>query len=440
MSLSIEGGERQTYRNRLLERVKNDPDLALDAMPRDSMYAYLLRVATEDLRVPAAVRSDVMEDLLNDWYDFGPLQSAMDDPYVTDITVAGPFATILKRADVGNYASAECRFSSEDDIRAFLDRKFDGTPYHFSLAMPMTDGILPGGARIHVIGGPSTRWTVQEGDRIYTEPCTIVSIRKPLYPFTLAHLRELGMMDRAIEDYLRLVVRLGDSFVVCGGVSSGKTTVMNGMTGEIPKGQKTVIVEEQAEMTPLCQWALRLTDRESNNEHVGTITMAMNIKSTLRMDADNLIVGEARDATIVHQFIRSLLLVKRMGATTFHTHVDSDNPIPMALLRLLLEATEGRGREARMIQSASLIAGSLRHIITTRDTERGKRITEIGEIVAMDHENDALLWQPVFRYDYHEDTWHGFGLSVGMRQRADVAGIGHGYGAYVGELNRLPMR
>lgn len=440
MSLSIEGHERQTYRNRLLERVKNDPELALDAMPRDSMHAYLLRVATEALRVPDAVRTDVIEELLNDWYDFGPLQSAMDDSYVTDITVVGPFETILKRADVGNYASAECRFASEEEIRAFLDRKFDGSPYHFSLAMPMTDGILPGGARINVVGGPSTRWTVREGDRIYTEPCTIVSIRKPLYPFTLLHLRELGMFDRAIEDYLRLVVQLGDAYVVCGGVSSGKTTLLNAMTGVIPKGQKTVIVEEQAEMTPLCPWALRLTDRESNNEHVGTITMAMNIKNSLRMDADNLIVGEARDATIVHQFIRSLLLVKRMGATTFHTHVDIDNPIPMALMRLLLEATEGRGREARMMQSASLVSGALRHVITTRDTARGKRITEIGEIVGLDYEADALLWQPVFRYDFRHDVWQGFGVSAGLRERAAVAGIAHGFAAYTGEPHRLPVR
>lgn len=403
--------------------VINHPRLQQPGMTRTDMHAFLYRLCTEpETFVPLEHREKVIMTLLNTWFQFDALQPVMEDPLVTDVHVIGN-TTIVERGG-RKFEVPDAAFSSESALGEFVERQLDGTPYLYSQADPLTDAILRGGYRMNVVGGPGTRYTIRDNEgRIVTEPRTIVSIRKPIYPFNLDDLISLGLMDEDTRTFIRLMMQLGDSFIVSGGVGSGKTTLMNAMTGDIPSGQLNLIIEELPEMAPLCEWAIRLTDRAENHEGKGRIDMARNLINSLRMNADNEFIGEVRSSDIAYLFLRMSLIVRRQTGTTFHSHVGLHSGVEGVLTRFLLEAADGAASRASYLNIAGMMGDKIRFVFTLRDTRSGKRITEIGEILGFDFSERALRWQPVMTYDAMTDTFHFHGITETMRERASVEGI-----------------
>lgn len=415
----------EMYVEKLKKAVLNDPKMSETTVNRKEMYTYLYTMCVDqnsETFVPSEYREVVISKLLNSWYTYDVLQAAIDDPFVSDIHVVGT-TTIVKRKG-GNYESTESRFSSEEALTEFIARKLENTPYAYSLADPITDAILPDGYRMNIIGGPSTRYTVKDEDgKIITEPRTIVTIRKPIFPFTMDQLVRLNMLDEETREFIRLMMVIGDSFIIAGGVGSAKTTLMNAASGDIPKGLLSIFVEELPEMTPLCDWSIRLTDRMANVEGKGRIDMSRNIINTLRMDNDNGYIGEVRSAQIAYLFLRMSLIIKRQTGTTFHAHIGHKRGVEGVLTRFILEASEGAGSQVSYMNTASMMAEKIHHIITTRQTKHGIRITEIGEILGFDLGERAILWQQVMSYDFLEDKFIFHGVSEAMAERALIEGI-----------------
>lgn len=411
------------YVESLKSVVLNHPRLRQPGMTYTDMHAFLYRLCTEpETFVPVEHREKVITTLLNTWFRFDVLQSVMDDPLVTDVHVIGT-TTIVQR-DGRKYEHPDASFATESALGEFIERQLDGTPYLYAQSDPMTDAILHGGYRMNVVGGPGTRYTVRDGEgRIVTEPRTIVSIRKPIYPFNLDDLVSLGMMNSDAREFIRLMMHLGDSFIIAGGVGSGKTTLMNATTGDIPAGLLNLIIEELPEMAPLCEWAIRLTDRAENHEGKGRIDMARNLINSLRMNPDNEYIGEVRSADIAYLFLRMSLIVRRQTGTTFHSHVGLHSGVESVLTRFLLEAADGAKSRSTHLSIASMMGDKIRFIFTLRDTRFGKRITEIGEILGFDFEQRALRWQPILRYDVATDTFHFYGITDAMQERAAAEGL-----------------
>lgn len=411
------------YVERLKAAVLRDPRMRQPGTTRTQWHAVLYRLCAEpETFVPVAEREKVIQAVLDTWFQFDALQSVMEDPLVTDVHVIGT-TTIVERSG-RKLAAPTAAFPSETALSEFIDRQLDGTPYVYSKSDPMADAMLSGGYRMNIVGGPGTRYTIRDAEgRILTEPRTIVSIRKPIYPFTLDDLVQLSLMDAPTRECIRLMMQLGDSFIVAGGVGSGKTTLMNAMTGDIPEGQLNLIIEELPEMAPLCEWAIRLTNRAENHEGKGRIDMVRNLINSLRMNADNEYIGEVRSADVAYLFLRMSLIVKRQTGTTFHSHVGLHAGVEGVLTRFLLEAADGAGMRASVLNIASMMGDKIRFVFTLRDTRHGKRITEIGEIIGFDFAERALMWQPVLTYDAKSDAFSFHGVTDAMRERAEVEGL-----------------
>jgi len=413
----------ERYVDTLKTAVLHDPKMSQAGVTRRDMYAFLYtKTVEEGTFVPVEWRDRVISILLNAWFTYDVLQSAIEDPYISDIHVFGT-TTVLKR-NGENFESTETKFRSEEAIHEFLNRQLDGTPYSFSMADPIVDAILPGGYRLNAIGGPSTRYTVRgEDGRITTEERTMVTIRKPIFPFSLDELVRLRLFDAQTRSFIRLLMTLGDSFILAGGVGSAKTTLMNAMTEDIPKGLVNIVIEEIPEMTPLCDWAVRLSDKAPNVEGKGGIDMRKNILNSLRMDGDNGFIGEVRSADIAYLFLRMFLIVKRQTGTTFHAHIGNERGVDNVLTRFILEAAEGAGGRTSFLNIASMMVDQIRFIFTLRETKHGKRMMEIAEIVGFDFLDQALLWQPVMNYDLRSDQFVFHGISDSMRARVDMDGL-----------------
>ncbi|MHB1681237.1 MAG: ATPase, T2SS/T4P/T4SS family [Bacilli bacterium] len=429
--MTLEQDEQKTMRETLRQAVLAHPIYGKERRPRVELYTYLVtKVAEPDTFVPVPLRERLISSLLNQWYAFDALQLLIDDPLVTDIHAMADRTVYRKEGRL--YESTEATFDSDSDLVKFIERKLEGTPYEYKLTRPLSDAMLPEGYRMNVIGGPSTGYSeiVDETHRIV--PATVVTIRKPILAFSLEELHRIGVMDREILSFLLLMMDLGDSFLIAGGVGSAKTTLLNALTAFMA-GYWNVIIEEMGEMAPLIdRWFVRLTDRLPNAQGMGGITMEDNMMNTLRMDADNVILGEMRWPKTVWLFIRLLMLTKRQVSTSFHTNTDVDRGVHHVLQRLVLEGTSGSLGLSGPYNTASLIADNLRVIVTMASVQGKPRITEIGYLV--DFEEQAIRWCKVAEWNYEAERFVFHGVPENLVRRARVKKIDMPF-----EINTNPL-
>lgn len=80
-----------------------------------------------------------------------------------------------------------------------------------------------------------------------------------------------------------------------GGTGSGKTTLLNALSQYIPKEERLITIEDNAELQILdVPNLVRLEARNANVEGIGEITIRELIRSALRMRPNRIIVGEVR--------------------------------------------------------------------------------------------------------------------------------------------------
>ena len=85
-----------------------------------------------------------------------------------------------------------------------------------------------------------------------------------------------------------------------GGTGSGKTTFLNALSQYIPKDERIITIEDNAELRILdVPNLVSLEARNANVEGTGEVTIRQLIKSALRMRPDRIIVGEVRSAEAI---------------------------------------------------------------------------------------------------------------------------------------------
>ena len=80
----------------------------------------------------------------------------------------------------------------------------------------------------------------------------------------------------------------------------GKTTFLNALSQYIPKDERIITIEDNAELRILdVPNLVSLEARNANVEGTGEVTIRQLIKSALRMRPDRIIVGEVRSAEAI---------------------------------------------------------------------------------------------------------------------------------------------
>jgi len=84
------------------------------------------------------------------------------------------------------------------------------------------------------------------------------------------------------------------NIIISGGTGTGKTTILNMLSGFIPNDERIVTVEDTAELRMQQEHVVRLESRPSNIEGQGAISIRDLVKNSLRMRPDRIVVGECR--------------------------------------------------------------------------------------------------------------------------------------------------
>ena len=142
---------------------------------------------------------------------------------------------------------------------------------------PIVDARLENGARVNVVVAP----VALNGP--------ILTIRRfPDTPITMEKLIELGSITPECASFL-------EKLVIGGGTGSGKTTFLGALSEYIPKDERIITIEDNAELKLQgIANLVRLEARAATINGAPGVSIRDLIKSALRMRPDRIIVGEVR--------------------------------------------------------------------------------------------------------------------------------------------------
>jgi pilus assembly protein CpaF len=190
----------------------------------------------------------------------------------------------------------------------------------------MVDARLPDGSRLHAVLPPAS----------VSGP--IMAIRR----FTAAvpdldALVDANSIDPEGASLLRNAVRNRTSILISGGTGTGKTTLLNILSTEIPETERIVTVEDAAELR-LRGHVIRLEARPANAEGAGEIRLQDLVRSALRLRPDRIILGEVRGSEAL-DMITAMNTGHRGSMSTVHANSPDE-----ALWRLETLALSGARR------------------------------------------------------------------------------------------------
>ena len=127
---------------------------------------------------------------------------------------------------------------------------------------PLTEARLPDGSRVHVAMDPCSR----RGP--------VVTIRKHSRTLmSIVNLVKSGTLTGEAAEYLKVAVVLEKNLLISGGTASGKTTLLNVISGFIPAHQRIVVIEDTSELKLAQQHLLPLEARAADRYGKGEVTI-----------------------------------------------------------------------------------------------------------------------------------------------------------------------
>ena len=106
---------------------------------------------------------------------------------------------------------------------------------------------------------------------------------------------EWGSITEEAVSFLSRLVRAKYNIFISGGTGSGKTTFLNALSAFIPRDERIITIEDNAELQiQNIPNLVRMETRNANVEGCKPIGIRDLIKTSLRMRPDRIVVGEVR--------------------------------------------------------------------------------------------------------------------------------------------------
>ena len=226
--------------------------------------------------LPRDERTRVVGAALAQAQGLGPLEPLLADRSVTEILVNAGTEVWVERA-----GRLERREPLAEGVATLLiERIVSPLGLRIDRVSPMVDARLPDGSRFHAVIPP----VAVDG------PC--LAIRR----FAAGGIPLTAFAAPAVVRLLASLVERRANVVVSGATSSGKTTLLNALLGEVPAGERIVTIEDAAELRLATAHVVRLEARPASIEGLGEVPIRALVRGALRLRPDRLVVGEVRGA------------------------------------------------------------------------------------------------------------------------------------------------
>lgn len=308
-------------------------------------------------------------------FGYSRLSGLIDDRTVSDIRVVGYDNIRIKRR--GRREASGVQFSSPREYRQFIDyvatrnqvnisnlnaiQRFTDNESHpdfilrFTLSMPLVN--------------------------TYDEP--YLCIRKvPRFFPQIKDLIEQGMLERETAELLVSRFRRG-STLICGGNSSGKTTLLNALKETLPDDMAVLVAQQADELTTrfhpdmMFLHSLPGTGEQQVNYSLEHISIA-----GLTMDVDFFIIGEVKGAEAL--YLLNAAYTGQLCAATIHAP-SADRAPDKLVDYAMYESRYSRNELMRMLDCFQTLV-FMEHY----------RVKEIFECRGWNEERQNLVYEKIF--------------------------------------------
>jgi pilus assembly protein CpaF len=190
-----------------------------------------------------------------------------------------------------------------------------------------------------------------------------------------------GAENESLRRALREIVRARKNILVAGGTSSGKTTFLNAMGGEIPDEDRVITIEDTMELKLTVPNRLRLL----SNTDTG-VTTQMLVALCLRFRPDRIIVGEVRGGE-AYDFIQALSTGHDGGMGSVHSRDARGGLRRLESLAMLGVPPGTRWDIADLREN---IASCFHYVVHMKRTGELRHVSEILEVRGA-HDGDYIL-------------------------------------------------
>lgn len=271
-----------------------------------------LEEASEKEYLPLNEKIELSRELFHAFRKLDILQELLEDPKITEIMVNGTDHIFYEKG--GRLFRSERKFMSEERLVDVIQQIVGEANRYVSEASPIVDARLKDGSRVNVVMKP----VAVNGP--------ILTIRTfPEEPLTMKKLIDCGSMTEEAAQFIRKLVIAKYNIFVSGGTGAGKTTFLNAMSDFIPKDERIITIEDNAEMQIRgVENLVKLEARGANPEGEGAVTIRDLIRSALRMRPDRIIVGEVRGDETVDMISSAMLNGHSGSMSTGHANNPTD--------------------------------------------------------------------------------------------------------------------
>lgn len=315
------------------------------------------------LEIPQSSYEKIMYFIVRDFVGLNEIEAMMHDPHIEDIGCTGLNTPVYIVHRIFGSIETNLVFSNPDYLSNFVVKIAERCGRFISYAVPLLDGSLPDGSRVQA----------SLAKDVTTKGPTFTIRKFRRNPYSPIDLINLGTSSTDIMAYLWLLVQHNVSILVCGGVSTGKTTFLNVLSMFIQPESKVISIEDTREINIIHENWIPAVARsgfgipEPGGKKYGEINLFDLLKESFRQNPDYVIVGEVRgkEAYVMFQGMAS-------GHSSIGTiHAGSVEDVIKRLETPPIELSPS------LIESLDVI------IVMTNAREKGKSARRIKNIVEM---------------------------------------------------------
>lgn len=319
----------------------------------------------------------VLQSVVDEVCGYGPLTALMLDDSVAEITAVGPrFAYVERNGTVEDVA---CSFEDDRHMLRIIENMLRKVGRRMRNDWPIVDVRLPDGSLVNIVMPPSA-----------INGPTITIRKGSTKPLTMQKLVQLGTLSTEMAEFLQACVQARLNIAICGGVNSGRTTLLNALCASIPTAERVATIEDVAELRLDHKHVVGMVAQVENPANSGNITMRDLLQNALRIGVDRIVLGECQGDEAA-EILKAIYNGYNGSLLALYA-----NDVRNCLTRL----------EAMYLAAATTTPLSIihNHIATALDVviyiarlrDGSRKILNIAEV--QDIENDAIKWQSLFYY------------------------------------------
>jgi pilus assembly protein CpaF len=341
-------------------------------------FAELCRQA--QIQLPDDRARELFTLVADDIVGYGPLEPFLTDDEVTEVMANRPDQIYVEKK--GRLIQTSARFDDEAHMLRIIERIIKPLGRSIDRGWPMVDARLPDGSRVNAIIPPSA----VDGPSI-----TVRKFSK--IPLTAGDLIRFGSWTTEMVEFLKACVISRLNIVVSGGTSSGKTTLLNVLSGFIPDDERIVTVEDSAELQLSQTHVVRLETQPADPEIANSrpVTIRDLVRNTLRMRPDRIVVGECRGGEAL-DMLQAMNTGHDGSLTTIHANTPRDTIARLETLTLMA------GMDLPLIVVRQQIAAAIDLIVQVARLRDGtRRVIAITDVQGM--EGETMVMQNIFEFE-----------------------------------------